>query len=129
MAFGRKYSDEDIIGGTGFNSLVKEILLLAGSFNIGDYVPYLAWIDHLRGLNSRLKNVHNTQDQFFEKIIEEHEVNAQNDPNVPRDLVDVLLAASTDKDMELQITRDNIMAVLYVCKNFVYYISTRDFKK
>jgi cytochrome P450 len=113
MAFGRKYSDEDVIGSIGFDSLIKEILLLAGSFNIGDYIPYLAWMDHLRGLNRRLKNVHNTKDQFLEKVIEEHELNAQNDPNVPRDLVDVLLAASAENDMELQITRDNIKAVLF----------------
>lgn len=49
MVFGRKYSDEDLIGSTGFDSLIKEILLLAGTFNIGDYIPYLAWIDYLRG--------------------------------------------------------------------------------
>ena len=72
-------------------------------------------LQHLRGLNRRLKNLHNTQDQFIEKVIAEHEVNAQNDPNVPPDLVDVLHAASTDKDMEFQITRDNIKAVLFVC--------------
>jgi cytochrome P450 len=112
MAFGRKYSDEDVIGSTGFDSLIKEILLLAGSFNIGDYIPYLAWIDYLRGLHRRLKNVRDAQDQFLEKVIEEHELNAQKNPNVPRDLVDVLLAASANQDMELQITRDNIKAVL-----------------
>jgi len=104
MAFGRKYSDEDVIGSTGFDSLIKEILLLAGSFNIGDYIPYLAWIDYLRGLHRRLKNVRDAQDQFLEKVIEEHELNAQKNPNVPRDLVDVLLAASANQDMELQIT-------------------------
>jgi hypothetical protein len=115
MAFGRKYSDEDVIGSTGFDSLIKEILLLAGSFNIGDYIPYLAWIDYLRGLHRRLKNVRDAQDQFLEKVIEEHELNAQKNPNVPRDLVDVLLAASANQDMELQITRDKIKAVLSVC--------------
>lgn len=109
---GRKYSDEDVVGSAGFNSMVKETLLLAGSFNVGDYVPYLAWIDDLRGLNRRLKNVHISQDQYLEKVIDEH-VNAQNDCNVAEDLVDVLLAASEDKDMEFQITRENIKAVIF----------------
>ena len=116
MAFGRKYLDEDVIGSTGFDSLVKETLLLAGSFNIGDYIPYLAWMDDVRGLSRRLKNAHNSQDDFLEKVIEEHvNVTAQSNPSVKRDLVDVLLAASADKDMQFQITRDHIKAVLFVC--------------
>eukprot|EP00253_Pinus_taeda_P007932 PITA_07932 len=110
MTFGRKYSDHDFIGNIGVKAMIKETILLLGDFNIGDFIPYLAWMD-LQGFNRRLKSIHSTQDKLLEKIIEEHI--AQNDPNVPRDLVDVLLAASADKDMELQITRDNIKAVLY----------------
>lgn len=114
MALGKKYSDEDINGSHGFNSVIKESLLLAGSFNMGDYIPYLAWMDHLRGFYRRLKKVHKEQDQFLEKVIEEHiAVTAQNGPSDPRDLVDVLLAVSEDNDMELRITRDNIKAVLF----------------
>ena len=74
------------------------------AFNIGDYIPYLAWMD-LQGLNRRLKNIHHVQDEFLLKIIEEDA--AETNPNVTRDLVDVLLAASADKDNEFQITRDN----------------------
>eukprot|EP00253_Pinus_taeda_P023070 PITA_23070 len=110
MTFGRKYSDHDFIVNIGVKAMIKETILLLGDFNIGDFIPYLAWMD-LQGFNRRLKSIHSTQDKLLEKIIEEHI--AQNDPNVPRDLVDVLLAASADKDMELQITRDNIKAVLY----------------
>lgn len=65
----------------------------------------------LQGHNRRLKSIHITQDKLLDKIIEEHI--AQNVADVPRDLVDVLLAASADKDMELQITQDNIKAVLF----------------
>jgi hypothetical protein len=75
--------------------------------NIGDYIPYLAWMD-LQGLNRRLKNIHKTQ----EKIVEEHF--SQNKPNVMPDLLDVLLAASADENLGLQITRDNIKSVVYV---------------
>jgi len=110
MAFGRKYSDQDSIGGKGINSMIKESFVVAGAFNFGDYIPYLAWMD-LQGLNRRLKDIHTIQDDFLEKILDEHV--AQNVPNVTRDLVDVLLAASADKEMEIQITRDNIKAILY----------------
>jgi len=111
MAFGRKYSEQHLIGGMGINSMIKETFILAGSFNIGDYIPYLAWMD-LQGLNRRLKNIHKIQDDLLEKIVEEH-VSAQNKPNVMPDLVDVLLAASADENMEFPITRDNIKSVIY----------------
>eukprot|EP00253_Pinus_taeda_P016590 PITA_16590 len=110
MTLGRKYSDKDCIGGKGLNSVVRESYVVAGAFNVGDYIPYMAWMD-LQGLNRRFKEIHGIQDELLEKVIEEHV--AQSDPNVTRDLVDVLLAASADKDMEPQITRDNIKAILY----------------
>ena len=117
MAFSRKYSDEDVTD--GFDSLIREILLLVSYVNIGDHIQYLVWINHLRGINRRLKNMHKKQDHFLEKVIEEHinvnaNANAQHDPSVPQDIVDVLLVASIDKDMELQITRDNIKVIGFV---------------
>lgn len=114
LAFGRKFSDEDSFGSRGINSLIEESILLGSTFNIGDYIPFLAWMD-LQGLERRLKNMHSIIDSLLEKIIDEHV--AQNDPTTTQHLVAVLLAASADKDTELQITRHNIKAVLYVCKN------------
>jgi len=111
MAFGKKYSDQDLIGGMGIISMIEETFVLAGCFNIGDYIPYLAWMD-LQGLNRRLKNIHKIQDDLLEKIVEEH-VSQQHNPKDMADLVDVLLEASADEDMEFQITRDNIKSVIY----------------
>ena len=56
MALGRKYFDEDIIGGRGIDPVMKEIFLLVGSFNIGDYIPFLAPV-YLQGLNRRFKKI------------------------------------------------------------------------
>eukprot|EP00253_Pinus_taeda_P025080 PITA_25080 len=107
MAFSTKYCDQDLIN---FSRMVKESFLLMGTFNIGDYVPYLDWMD-LQGVNRRLKSVHKAQDYFLEKVIDEHA--ARNDPNAPKDLVDVLLAEAANQDVGLQISRDWIKAVLY----------------
>ena len=112
MAFGRKFSDEDSFDSRGINSMIKKSIFVGSTFNIGDYIPFLAWMD-LQGLKRRLKNMHVIIDNLLEYIIDEYV--AQNDPNVLPDLVDVLHAVSTDKDMEFQITRDNIKAVLFVC--------------
>jgi cytochrome P450 len=105
MAFGRKYSDQQLI------ESIKESFLLAGTFNIGDYIPYLAWLD-LQGLKRRFKKIHKTVDHFFDNVIEEHI--ARNDPNVTPDLVDVLLAICADKDTEFQIKRKHIKGVIAV---------------
>eukprot|EP00253_Pinus_taeda_P008630 PITA_08630 len=110
MAFGRKYFDEDLIGGSGIDSVIKEIFMLVGSFNIGDYIPFLAPLD-LQGLNSRFKEIQKTHDYLLEKIINEH-VLEKKKPNAMPDLVDVLLAASADETMEFKITRDNIKTVI-----------------
>eukprot|EP00253_Pinus_taeda_P034812 PITA_34812 len=107
MTFGKKYSDRD---SGAFSSMIKESLLLLGSFNIGEYIPYLNWMD-LQGLNRRLKKLRTTQDQLLEKVIEEHA--AQNRSNMTHDLVDALLAASADKDRELQISRDGVKGILF----------------
>eukprot|EP00253_Pinus_taeda_P003027 PITA_03027 len=107
MAFGKKYSDQD---SKAFNSMVKEGFLLLGSFNIGDYIPFLDWMD-LQGLNRRMKKLHTTQNQLLEKVIEEHV--GQKRANISHDLVDVLLAAYADKDREFQISRDSIKAILF----------------
>nr|ABR17055.1 unknown [Picea sitchensis] len=107
----KKYSDQDLIGGMGIISMIEETFELAGRFNIGDYLPFLAWMD-LQGLNRRLKNIHKIQDDLLEKIVEEH-VSQQHNPKDMADLVDVLLDASADEDMEFQITRDNIKSVIY----------------
>jgi cytochrome P450 len=112
MAFGRKYSDQDLIGGEGIDSMIKETFLLAGSFNIGDYIPFLARMD-LQGLNRRFKNIQKTYDYLLEKIINEH-ASHKNKPNAIPDLVDVLLAASAVETMEFKITRENIKAVINV---------------
>jgi len=105
MALSRKYSDQDL---RSFGSMLRESFMLLGSFNIGDYIPYLDWMD-LQGLNRRMKKIQKTQDYFLQKVIDERV--AQNDPNVPRDLLDALLATSADT--EFQLSRDSIKAVLF----------------
>eukprot|EP00253_Pinus_taeda_P031948 PITA_31948 len=107
MTFGRNYSAQD---SKAFSSMVGESFLLMGSFNIGDYIPYLDWMD-LQGLNRRLKKLRTIQEQLLEKVMDDHV--ARYDSSVAHDLVDVLLAASADKDSEFQISRDTIKAVVF----------------
>eukprot|EP01018_Ginkgo_biloba_P010277 Gb_28135 [translate_table: standard] len=111
MAFGRKYSSE-AFDNRGFNEVIREFLYLMGAFDIGDFIPWLAWMD-LQGLNRRQKNLHKTLDAFIEKIIEKH-VAQSNYDGLQRDFVDVLLANSEDNDTEIKLTRANIKANMLV---------------
>jgi len=115
---GRKFSDDDLGGDfKGFKELVVEMTAAVGESNIGDFIPYLDWLD-LQGINQRLKKLRKTFDGFVERMIDEHvnlnHFNGQKDADAePRvqDFVDVLLRmAETDTN----ITRETIKALVLV---------------
>eukprot|EP01018_Ginkgo_biloba_P015925 Gb_01526 [translate_table: standard] len=109
MAFGRKYSEKTLKDSRGFNAMIREVFYLAGAMNIGDFLPYLEWMD-LQGLRRRQKHIHKTFNDFFEKIIAEH---VENKSRGHRDFVDVMLELLEDNTMEIKISRDNIKAVIF----------------
>ncbi|XP_027357392.1 uncharacterized protein LOC113866792 [Abrus precatorius] len=113
MIFGRSKDDR-------FNvkNLVREVLNLAGAFNIADYVPWLGMFD-IQGLARRLKKVSNSFDQVMEQIIKDHEQSSGNEQNGQRqkDFMDILLALK-DQPLDPQdeqghvIDRTNIKAIV-----------------
>ncbi|PRQ51105.1 putative flavonoid 3'-monooxygenase [Rosa chinensis] len=75
-------------------AIVEETLLLAGAFNISDFVPSLAALD-IQGLTKRLKKVSKMMDQLLDKILDEHEQvsNTKNGKQGQHgDFVDMLLS-------------------------------------
>lgn len=81
-----------------FREMVVELMVLAGVFNIGDFVPSLAWMD-LQGVQKKMKNLHNRFDQFFSGILEEHKAEARNGRG-KNDFLSVLLSLRNDADGE-----------------------------
>ncbi|KAI5333556.1 hypothetical protein L3X38_023688 [Prunus dulcis] len=53
VALGRKYSDGEECGRT-FKKLAGELTLVMSRIHIGDYIPWLAWIARLNGLDPSL---------------------------------------------------------------------------
>jgi len=113
----RKFSDDDL-GGVfkGFKDLLVEVMTTVGAFNIGDYIPYLDWLD-LQGIKRRMKKTHKTFDEFAEKIIDDHVAHRmaaasngqkEEEPHV-KDFVDVLLQKA---EADSKITRETIKAVV-----------------
>jgi len=81
-----------------FREMVVELMVLAGVFNIGDFVPSLAWMD-LQGVQKKMKKLHSRFDDFFGRILEEHKVAARNGGG-KKDFLSVLLALRNDADGE-----------------------------
>ncbi|XP_078161327.1 cytochrome P450 84A1-like [Carex rostrata] len=103
--------------------ILQEFSKLFGAFNIGDFIPWLGWID-IQGINKRLKAARESLDRFIDKIIDEHMKNRKSSDDVDADMVDDMLAfvveledgkGGDDGDNlqnSLRLTRNNIKAII-----------------
>ncbi|KAJ7529446.1 hypothetical protein O6H91_15G050700 [Diphasiastrum complanatum] len=99
MLLGKKYFGAQSVGAvesSEFRNLIHDQFWLLGVFNVGDYLPYLRWLD-IHGYDRRMKEVGRRMDQFHASIIEEHRQRKQHDKDGPRDFVDVLLSLPGEK--------------------------------
>nr|ATI97619.1 F3'H [Lotus filicaulis] len=72
-----------------FKAMVVELMVLAGVFNIGDFIPSLEWLD-LQGVQAKMKKLHNRFDEFLTSIIEEHNTSSKSENH--KDLLSTLLS-------------------------------------
>ncbi|KAG8073126.1 hypothetical protein GUJ93_ZPchr0006g40821 [Zizania palustris] len=102
-------------------ALLQEFSTLFGAFNIGDFIPWLAWVDP-HGINKRLRAARAALDDVIGRIIDEH-VNNAGDGDA--DMVDDMLAfidgevdpagreqCGGELQGTLRLTRDNIKAII-----------------
>nr|AGO03824.1 flavonoid 3`5`-hydroxylase [Echinops bannaticus] len=75
-----------------FQDMVKELMVVAGEFNIGDFIPALDWLD-LQGVAKRMKKVHDWFDSFLNTILEEHKSGSSGG-----DFLSTLLSLKDDAD-------------------------------
>jgi len=112
MVFGKNYLDEGVYE-KGFKAVVQELMNLAATPNISDYIPYIGALD-LKGLSKRMKAISITFDEFLEKIIEEHVQSQNKDDHKTKDFVDVMLGFVGTEQSEYRIERSNIKAIMMV---------------
>ncbi|RHN66060.1 putative flavonoid 3'-monooxygenase [Medicago truncatula] len=92
-----------------FKEMVLELMVLAGVFNISDFIPSLEWLD-LQEVQAKMKKLHKQFDAFLTNIIEEHEAsNYKNEKH--KDLL--LLKEETDDDGN-KLTYIEIKALLLI---------------
>ncbi|WOL00089.1 hypothetical protein Cni_G08802 [Canna indica] len=107
-----------------FIAILQEFSKLFGAFNIGDFFPWLGWIDP-QGINQRLKAARGALDRFIDKIIDEHMANPKKANAKDSDMVDDMLAFLEDgsgdrrqlrggEDLQgsFSLTRNNIKAII-----------------
>ncbi|KAH0464349.1 hypothetical protein IEQ34_007135 [Dendrobium chrysotoxum] len=108
-------------GAEEFKEMVVELMKLAGVFNIGDFVPGLAWLDlqslhnELQGVVKKMKKLHRRFDEFFEGIIAEHrEAEEKADSDGKRsDMLSILIGLKEEAAGEgIKLTDTDIKALL-----------------
>ncbi|KAK9146060.1 hypothetical protein Sjap_005966 [Stephania japonica] len=111
--FGRRHENIDD-DNHKFGKLSREVMHLLGAFSFGDLFPCLRWMDVLTGLTARLKRTCQQVDVLLDSIINEHliEREIQNSLENKQDFVDVLLHVQKENELNIDINKDNIKAIL-----------------
>ncbi|KNA16957.1 hypothetical protein SOVF_084340 [Spinacia oleracea] len=128
VAFGRKYSTENHQhgeGGVDFKVVLKEFVELLGTFNVGDFVPWLGWVNRFNGLNAKVERVSKSFDLLLEEILTEHSDRLNrtgydnDDENGGKDFVDVLLQLQKENSIGFPLERESIKALVMVSFMFL----------
>ncbi|KAI3454727.1 hypothetical protein Pfo_011390 [Paulownia fortunei] len=82
-----------------FKSMVVELMVLAGVFNIGDFIPLLEGLD-LQGVIAKMKKLHKRFDAFLSTILEEHKTNGSYGTEGHVDLLSTLISLKDVDDSE-----------------------------
>lgn len=92
-----------------FKDMVVELMTTAGYFNIGDFIPSIAWLD-IQGIQRGMKHLHRKFDWLLTKMMEEHTASAHERKGNP-DFLDVIMANQENSTGE-KLTITNIKALL-----------------
>ncbi|KAH6795335.1 hypothetical protein C2S51_036321 [Perilla frutescens var. frutescens] len=115
MLISKKYfveSEHENSTSKHLESMVEELLDLNGAFNIGDWIPWLSFLD-LQGYVQKMKALQKKLDKFYDYVIDDHEARRAEEKDFnPKDLVDVLLQLAEDPNLEVKITRDRIKGLI-----------------
>ncbi|EEF46438.1 flavonoid 3-hydroxylase, putative [Ricinus communis] len=91
-----------------FQKILDELFLLNGVMNIGDWIPWLAFLD-LQGYVKRMKALKVKWDRFHDHVLGEHKAKKAEVKNfVPKDMVDLLLQLADDPELEVKLNNDSV---------------------
>ncbi|KAK8479897.1 hypothetical protein V6N13_096529 [Hibiscus sabdariffa] len=113
IALGRKYNEDK----NKFEKLLSEFLELLGTPNVGDYLPWLAWVSHVNGFNAKADKVAKELDEFLDGVIQEHVNEHNRHGNDQKDFLDVLLEIQKQDTVGFPIERTSIKAIILIRTN------------
>ncbi|KAJ1697695.1 hypothetical protein LUZ63_006207 [Rhynchospora breviuscula] len=93
-----------------YKHMIVELLTGTGLFNIGDFIPAVAWLD-LQGAQANLKAIHNRFDAMITKMLEEHSATAKQREGRP-DFIDLIMSNRVGEDGDT-ITDTNIKGLIF----------------
>ncbi|KAF2293251.1 hypothetical protein GH714_040615 [Hevea brasiliensis] len=88
VAFGKKYRGED---GKKFRKLMEDVMRLLGGFSVGEFIPWLAWVNWVNGFDAKANRTAKELDKVIDAIIEDHMMNRDTKEDSNKDFVDILL--------------------------------------
>nr|ACO35754.1 flavonoid 3'-hydroxylase [Dahlia pinnata] len=94
----RVFGDTGDLKADEFKDMVVQLMVLAGEFNIGDFIPALDWLD-MQGIAKKMKKLHAQFDSFLNAILEEHK-SGNGRTSGHGDLLSTLIALKDDADGE-----------------------------
>ncbi|PUZ51768.1 hypothetical protein GQ55_6G216100 [Panicum hallii var. hallii] len=118
MVLGKRFFGEGADAAEGpvsslaeFKWMLDELLLLNGVLNVGDWIPWLDWLD-LQGYVRRMKKLGRMFDAFMEHVLDEHSERRRREGEgfVARDMVDVLMQLADDPALEVKLGRVGVKA-------------------
>ncbi|KAG6528705.1 cytochrome P450 71A1-like [Zingiber officinale] len=93
-----------------FSELISENSVLLTKIYLGDYLPWLGWVDWLLGNVERVKKNQKRWDDLLDQVIKEHAERVSSDDE--KDFVDVLISLQKDPVLESILTPEVIKALL-----------------
>ncbi|KAJ1383693.1 Cytochrome P450 [Sesbania bispinosa] len=123
VAFGRNCEEE---GGKIKRSRLLKVLdesqALMGTLFVSDYIPFMGWVDKLRGLHSHLERNSKEMDALLQEIVNQHLDTTNRQESDEEDIIDVLLKLKKQNAFSFDLTYDQIKAVLLVILFFTLII-------
>ncbi|KAL0456877.1 UNVERIFIED_CONTAM: cytochrome [Sesamum latifolium] len=111
LALGKRYDEEGGSEKRRFDRILEKLQELTLQIFVGDFIPWLGWIDNLCGRVARLEKGFKDLDSFYEEVIAEH-LSPNRPDSMNGDILDLLIQLREDRSSSVQIDWDHVKGVL-----------------
>lgn len=90
---------------------------MLGVFCVGDYIPWLSWVDRLKNLEGNAKKIATEFDDFLDCVLKEHRSKKKGEDaksDKDQDLVDILLDVQRNETTGFTLGDDTLKGVILV---------------